>query len=175
MRRSRALAAGSEEFYEEKRWQLIFEDISNRPGLERAQAEAIVCRAQGQTGATDERKRELRKRVEARFGVTEPVRPPLLALVEQPEVGQQRLFGEEAAETQPESQTTEPATPRKAREKLNTKKKTAAKVLTRKKRTVEAHRVAQSTKSQFEHLVIHMGFDEAHAALDALKRRYGIA
>lgn len=173
MKRNRALRLTSDEVWEERRWQQIFEDISNRPGLERAQAEAIITRAQGQTGATDDRKRELRKRVEDRFGVSEPVRPPLLALVEQPATGQQKLFGEDAADDPEQSEQPEAPTPQKAREKLSTKKKTA-KVARKKRKAVEAPRLVQSTKSQFEHLVLHMGFDAAQAALDDLKRRYGV-
>lgn len=172
----RAVRLTSDEVWEEKRWQQIFEDISNRPSLERAQAEAIITRAQSQTGATDERKRELRKRVEDRFGLSEPVRPPLLALVDQPTTGQQKLFGEEAAaDAQPESQRSEGPKQQKAREKLSTKKKAAKKAAGKKRKAVEAPRVVQSTKGQFERLVLHMGVDAAQAALDDIKRRYGVA
>lgn len=174
MRKGRALRLTSDEAWEERRWQQIFEDISNRPGLERAQAEAIITRAQGQTGATDERKRELRKRVEDRFGLSEPVRPPLLALVDQPVTGQQKLFGEEATDEPAQSEQAQSPRPQKAREKLSTKKK-AAKVARKKRKAAEAPRLVQSTKSQFDHLVLHMGFDAAQAALDDLKRRYGVS
>jgi hypothetical protein len=51
----------------------MLDDLSNRPNLERAQAEVIVAKIVAVENATLGQRDELRQRLEARFGRLEPV------------------------------------------------------------------------------------------------------
>jgi len=68
---------------EARRWKRIFDDLSDRPGLERPQAEAIAHRARALDSATDERKQELQRRLDARFGVVAKAPAPIEPAVPQ--------------------------------------------------------------------------------------------
>lgn len=164
---------------DERRWNRIFDDLTNRPGLERAQAEAIVRTAQTLDTATDERKKELRRLLDARFGPSEPVPtppqapepleapspppPPPRAQQEAPRrpspraKAQLRLFPEEPvlADEEPLERPSKP--PR-----------------TRKERPAEPRDEAE-VENRFRYLVLRMGFDAAQALISDLKRRCGLA
>lgn len=58
-----------------KRWRAIFRDIETRSGMDRETAEKVIRHAEGLPGATEERKRQLWRIYETRFGRREQSAP----------------------------------------------------------------------------------------------------
>lgn len=154
MKSSRSSKAKSREeaAYDRRRWQQILDDLSNRPNLERAQAEAIVRKIVAVENATSEQKAELQQCLDARFGRLEPVvsqsSPIALALAPAARRLTQGVLDPEWLAVPPARRS------RNRRDPLEESPPTAQ----------------PSIETQFRRLVLHIGLDAARAVMDDLSR-----
>jgi hypothetical protein len=178
----------------QRRWKRVLEAISERPNLERAQAEAMARNAEAEPAVTEQQKRELWKRVEARFGPS-PNAPKAEPVVASPEKGapnaepkstaaeatkrsprQAQAAKQARPQAQRESQT--PAPPR-PREQLRLAFEDSSLEAPHPPTQAKARRrphvpTADASERQFRHLVYRLGTDKAAAVLADLRRQYAV-